>query len=281
MKKLILFFILLPTILIAQKPKFPYELGKMQEIYFYGTGATLWGSSLLGKNWKVSLTKEDISHFSPKDVNSIDRFACYNYNNSLNNIREAFEPIGTGLAIGATATMSMMNYYREDNMYKLIVLGNIYLEGLLLTTGITQATKTYVNRARPYTYNSELSDNQRVREDNNESFFSGNSSLIFYNSVFVAKVYSDLYPNSIYTKWVWGAGLLLSCTSAYMSVQSGQHFLSDVVTGAVVGGLVGYFIPVMHYRKDFKFKKKFECYGYISPQIIPNGMGVNLAIGLY
>jgi len=281
MKRLLLILVFIPSLLFAQKPKFPYELDKMQEVYLYGTGATLWGSYFIGGKWKSSLSKEDILDFNPNNVNIIDRFACYNYNKSLNNTRELFEPISTTLAIGAATMMAINNIYREDKMYKLVVIGNMYLEGLLLTTGVTQATKTYTNRARPYTYNNNLTIKQRITNDNNESFFSGNTSLMFYNSVFIAKVFTDIYPNSRYTKWIWGAGLAWSCTSAYMSIQSGHHFLSDVLTGAVIGGLVGYFIPIMHYRKDFKFKNKFKCYGSIKPQIVPNGLGINLAFGLY
>lgn len=281
MKKLIFLIIFTPSLIFAQKPKYPYELSKMQEIYLYGAGATLWTSYFVGDQWKKSLNKEYLINKTPDNVNIIDRFACYNYSKTLNNTRELFEPISTAVAIGAATTMAITNIYREDNIYKIVIMGNMYLEGLLLATGATQATKTYINRARPYTYNTKLPIEQRMKDDNNESFFSGNSSLMFYNSIFIAKVFTDLYPNSKYTKWIWGAGLAWSCTSAFLSVKSGHHFLSDVASGAIIGGLIGYFIPVMHYRKDFKFKHKFKCYGSITPQIIPNGLGVNLAIGLY
>lgn len=279
MKKLILLLIFLPSILSAQITKFPYELDKTQELYFYGTGASLWGSYILGNQWKNSLNSEEIDILNTDDVNFIDRFACYNYNNSLDNIRESLEPISTGLAFGGALTMAVLNDFREENTHKLIVMGNMYLEGLLITTGISQASKTYIDRARPYTYNKDIK-NQRLTSDNNESFISGNASLLFYNSIFIAKTYTDLYPNNEYTKWVWAGSIALSCTSAYMSVQSGQHFLSDVLTGAALGSLVGYFIPVMHYRKDFKFNQ-FKCYGSLKPLLIPNGLGLNFALGLY
>jgi hypothetical protein len=279
MKKLVLLLILLPSILSAQIDKFPYEISKIQELSLYGTAAGLWGSYILGDKWKESLGSTDIELLKYTDVNKIDRFVCYNYNENLNNIRETLEPISTGLALAGTIAMSVMNEYRESSERKLFVMGNMYIEGLLITTGIVQASKTYIDRARPYTYNKDIK-NKRITNDNNESFISGNASLLFYNSVFIAKTFTDIYPNSEYTKWVWIGGLALSCSSAYMSVQSGQHFLTDVITGAALGSLVGYFIPVMHYRKNFKFKG-FKCYGSLNPLLIPNGLGVNLAIGLY
>lgn len=279
MKKLLLLLLILPCTLFAQNKKLPYELGKQQEIYFYGTGLTLWGSYLIGDHWKKSLDKEDINFLQRQNVNPIDRFACYNYNNTLNNIRETLEPITTGLTIGGVLTMAVMNDYEEDNFSKIMVMGNMYLEGLLLTTGIAKASKTYINRARPYTYNKDLSIAERVTSENYQSFISGNASLLFYNSVFIAKTYEDLFPNNKYSKWIWAGGLALSCTSAYMSVQSGKHFLTDVLAGAAVGSLVGYFIPVMHYRKNFKIEQ-IELFGSIQPQLYQNGFGARLAIGL-
>lgn len=279
MKKIILLLLLLPSYIYAQEVKFPYETIKKQEIYIYGAAGTLWGSYLLGNQWKNSLNEEDVKLLRISDVNKIDRFACYNYNTSLNNTRELLEPISTVLAIGGTFAMSYLNDYKEDNTSKLIVMSNMYIQGLLLTTGIVQSAKTYINRARPFTYNKEVG-NARMNSDNNESFMSGNASLMFYNSVFIAKTFSDIYPNSKYRKWVWAGTLAISCTSAYMSVQSGHHFLTDVLTGAAVGSLIGYFIPVMHYKKDFKYKKtKFT--GSISPLLLNNGLGMNLVLNLH
>lgn len=279
MKRLVILLLFIPNILFAQKPKLPYELKTVQELYYYGAGSLLWASSLAGNQSKNTLDKDEIKSQNIKDVNYIDRFACYNYNNTLNTIRESLEPVTTGLAFGGTLAMAVMNNYREDNLYKIIVMGNMYIEGLLITTGIAQATKAHINRARPYTYNENLYTINKLTKENNESFISGNTSLLFYNSVFIAKTYEDLFPNSRYSKWVWAGGLALSCTSAYMSVRSGRHFLTDALAGAAVGSLIGYFIPKMHYRKDFLFKK-IKCYGSIHPQVYPGGFGARLAIGL-
>jgi len=278
MKRLIILLILLPSYMFAQDVKFPYKTDKTQEIYLYGTGGALWSSYILGKRWKKPLDNEKIKQLNISEVNIIDRFACYNYNNSLNKTRELLEPISTVLAIGGTFAMSYINDYKEDNRQKLLVMGNMYLEGLILTTGIVQSTKTYIDRARPFAYNKHVG-NGRMNSDNNESFMSGNASLMFYNSVFIAKTFNDIYPNSKYTKWIWAGSLALSCTSAYMSVKSGHHFLTDVITGAAIGSLIGYFIPVMHYRNDFKYKHT-EFTGSISPLLLPNGLGINLALSL-
>lgn len=71
------------------------------------------------------------------------------------------------------------------------------MEGLVLSHGTLLAAKTYFDRNRPYTYNNDLSIAARTNSSANKSFISGNATTVFYNSVFISKVLSDLYPEKV------------------------------------------------------------------------------------
>jgi len=74
----------------------------------------------------------------------------------------------------------------------------------------------------------------------------------------------DYYPDSKWKPYVWTFSLLAASTVGYMRYESGSHFPSDILVGAVVGGAVGYVVPLLHKTDDDKFS------------IVPEGSGFQL-----
>lgn len=78
------------------------------------------------------------------------------------------------------------------------------------------------------------------------SFFSGHTSLSF-SLVASAGTVSTLrgYPSA---PWVWAGGMALATSVAYLRVAGDAHWTTDVLTGAAVGGLVGFAVPWLFHR---------------------------------
>jgi membrane-associated phospholipid phosphatase len=80
----------------------------------------------------------------------------------------------------------------------------------------------------------------------NTSFFSGHTTQAFALAAAAGTV-STLrgYPSA---PWVWAGGMTLAAGVGYLRVAADQHWATDVLTGAAVGGLVGWAVPWVFHR---------------------------------
>ena len=256
----------------GQDTPFPYTLKPAREAILIGSGSLLLQASAIGHNRKVKMDESAIAGLNAQSVNPFDRVATRTWNPEQNTLREKFEPASallTATAVGTYGLYSKITTYRWEAMK---TLGLMYLEGLYLSCGTMLVTKSIVNRPRPYAYNSELPMDSRVRGANNESFFSGNATVLFYHSVFFSQVFSDLFPESRLRPWIWGSTLSVAVFSGILSVTSGWHFPTDVLMGAAVGGLTGYLIPLLHKSETQKH--------LVMPWVSSSGCGLSLSLAL-
>lgn len=114
----------------------------------------------------------------------------------------------------------------------------------LVSFGLKYITKTSVQRLRPNNV-PELSETIRVLQFPLDfSFFSGHASVSFAVTTFV--VFSlRKFIKWVYFFYVWP--ILFSLSRIYVGV----HFPSDIIVGAIIGLLIGYFMYLLH-KKIFK-----------------------------
>jgi membrane-associated phospholipid phosphatase len=227
----------------------------------------------MGHNEKTRMEAPEIEQLNSDKIIFFDKIATRYFEPNLNTLREDFEPASAVIAAAAVGTYGIYSKIRTHQWQAAKTLGLMYLEGLYLSCGPMLVTKTIVNRPRPYTYNTEVPINERVRGANNESFFSGNATILFYHSVFLSTVYSDLFPSSALKPWIWGATLSLATFSGILSVRSGWHFPTDVLTGALLGGAMGYLIPKLH-------KSETQKHLVMMPWVSSSGCGMSLSLAL-
>ncbi|MDP3684668.1 MAG: phosphatase PAP2 family protein, partial [Ignavibacteria bacterium] len=65
-------------------------------------------------------------------------------------------------------------------------------------------------------------------------------------AVFLSTVYEGYFPDSKYKNYVWAGSLFTASLTGYLRYESGAHFPTDILVGAVVGSAVGYLIPYLH-----------------------------------
>jgi membrane-associated phospholipid phosphatase len=116
-------------------------------------------------------------------------------------------------------------------------------EATALALAMNQAVKFVVGRERPFVHALPEADKPRTAHpsDNNVSFYSGHSTFAFAMAVSGGTLASmrryKLAP------WIWGVGLTLATTSAYLRIAADRHYASDVTIGAIMGSLTGFAVP--------------------------------------
>ena len=245
---------------LAQTP-FQIDQKKDNVLIAGGFGLTIIGFYL---ERKISpMTDNEINNLSKNNVNSFDRSALSNWSPGLSKASDVLL-IGFGVMPGV---LLLSDKIRKD-FYTIAVL---YIETISFTTGAIYLSKGLVKRARPFSYNSDVSVSEKTDADTRKSFFSGHTALAFASTVFSAKVFGDYYPESKWRKPVWSLALFGAATAGYFRYESGQHFPSDILAGALVGSLAGYIIPQIH-------KKKSNVAISFSPRQVNNYYTLNLNI---
>jgi membrane-associated phospholipid phosphatase len=187
------------------------------------------------------LPENDILALNKNDINFLDKFASDFYSPEISD----FSDILLWSSVFAPGFLLLSSDVRAE----WLETGTMYAETMILAYGLPHLVKGLIPRYRPFTYNSDAPMSARTEADAGRSFFSGHTTIAFASAVFISKVYSDMYPNSEYRAYVWGASLLLAATVGTLRVLSGKHFPTDVLTGAVVGSALGWLIPELHRNK--------------------------------
>lgn len=91
-------------------------------------------------------------------------------------------------------------------------------------------------------------------------------------SFYTASVISSYSDNATLKTFSWIGASVLPLTVGYLRVRAGEHFYTDVITGAIVGGSIGWLIPKLHLTKN----TNVNLYPYFTPQT--NGVSLYLKL---
>jgi membrane-associated phospholipid phosphatase len=131
-------------------------------------------------------------------------------------------------------------------------VGLLFLE-TMGTTGVLYTTSAMIaNRFRPYAYNTDVPMDIRTRGGVKNSFYAGHPSLVATTTFFMASVITHYHPIMKH-KWIlYTIAGGVTATTGLLRIQAGQHFKTDVITGTVIGTLVGILVPRIHNSKTYK-----------------------------
>ncbi|MGE4290139.1 MAG: phosphatase PAP2 family protein [Salinivirgaceae bacterium] len=252
------FFFLLLTLIssgLFSQSGFPYTYKTGDYVLLpVGVGLSLY--NLTHNNPAKLLSDAEIQNLSASSVNRFDRLATTYWNPGA----DRFSDVLTLGFVSAPALL-LIPSVKNREYRQAAILGLMYAEVVLLTYGLTEFTKNRDLRIRPYMYNSGLSLNEKqdlaATGDARRSFYSLHAALVFGTAVFASKTVIDWYGWNSRTRWVVaGTGCVALSVSA-LRFYSGQHFPTDIVTGALVGGLIGYVVPLMHKKEGTKVSFNF------------------------
>ncbi len=278
-------FGLLPPLL--GQNSFPYSLNMTKDLALGGSSFVIFTSSYVIQRSKPVYSAQDFEHLNPASINNFDRKATQYYSTSDDHLR-TYMLAATG--IGGAISLPFMAYTREASpggafnksnpnkifLKECLVLGTMYAEGLVFNLGANEWCKKFIDRARPYAYNPDLTYAQKSSQDYLSSFYSNTTALQWYTAGFIAKVVNDWCPHSSLRYYVWGGLGAYSVIQGYLGVRSGQHFPTDVITGAAIGGVTGVLVPALHRRRPTTESSRNKISWTYSPGL---GVGGNLQFG--
>jgi len=241
-KKASPFFTILVVLLCVTflSPQSVYEKSSKTDLpLISGAIGGLGLSFFLGKNIKP-LTLKEVALLDQQNVPSFDRWACQKFSPKADDLSDTF------LNICAFSPLLMFASPRLDWDQKW-TYGLMYIETGILTYSITEITKLFSKRIRPYAYNSEVPMRDKLKSSGaRKSFFSGHTSISFASVVFLAQTYGAFHPDSRWKPLVWCTGLSTATLVGVLRILSGKHFPTDVLVGAIVGSFIGIIIPKLH-----------------------------------
>jgi membrane-associated phospholipid phosphatase len=245
----------------AQRP-FPYRLTPWLDGSLAVVGAGLLAGGVAVGNGQVPLTPAEIGALDPAQVNGFDRSAARQWSPGAGTASDVL--VYTLLASPVALVVS------PPGSGAVLTVAAMYGEALLVGNGATSLLKSAIGRTRPFAYNDNpdipASDKQSLTA--RRSFPSGHTMHAVTAAVFLSTVYGKLHPTSSLRPWIWAGSMTAAGTVGYLRYRAGDHFPTDVIAGAALGGLVGWAVPRLHERDD------------VQVAIFPAGGGTALVVSL-
>lgn len=159
----------------------------------------------------------------------------------------AIEPLS---AIGLNAIAAA----HDGNALGIPVDALLVTEATIMAANVNQLAKYAFARERPFVHYlprapKEVRALTSSPSDDNLSFFSGHTTLAFAVATSSGTV-SSLRGYRL-APLVWASGLTMAASVGYLRMAADKHYFSDVMTGVVVGCLIGAGVPlVFHSAKS-------------------------------
>jgi membrane-associated phospholipid phosphatase len=211
---------------------------------------------------------------SPDNINSFDRYAVGKLNMDADIASDVL--FATNLALPhVLGLIDQLVSEPEDGW-----IGYAKDEMVLIqTTGISLALNALVGmivrRPRPLVYDENAPEHLRTGGTSSLSYFSGHVAvsmavLTSYNTIFTMR-----HPDSDLLVPLWVTTYLSVGAVAWLRVESGNHFPTDVIVASVSGATVGFLVPYLHFVDE---EERDAPSVSIVPTGFPGGVGAMLTL---
>ena len=180
----------------------------------------------------------------PRELNGLDRAVRHYHNTGADRASDALVIAVPVLAAAGTLASKARWGWRGVLEDATLIAESMVASGLL-----NQVVKLSVQRPRPFMYTHDARPELRERGDAFLSFYSGHTAATFSAATSFAYTYTLRHPGSDLRPLVWVLSLLAASAVPFCRVASGEHFWTDVMVGAAVGGGVGILVPALHRRR--------------------------------
>lgn len=169
-------------------------------------------------------------------------------------------------ALGGVALASGLDHRLKEAPADMLLV----VESTVLAADLNQLVKFVAVRERPFVHVLPAMQKNDTPQpaDNNLSFFSGHTTLVFSLAVGAGTVTSMRHRKI--APFVWAAGLTIAATTGYLRIAADKHYFTDVLTGAAFGSLFGFVVPFFFHQPEHPRE------GTIAWSLVPvpGGLGV-------
>jgi len=220
----------------------PYKCSWTKDGIIFGTSLATGVTALTVDNLPKPVTPGEINGLSRLSISRFDRGATYKFSANLDEASNAV----VGISITAPIVLLLDRSMRKD--WKTITV--MYIETMTISVSLPSLGKGAAKRIRPFVYNPDVPLEKKTTAEARKSFFSRHTTLAFASAVFISTVYSSYHPQSDWKPYIWAGSLLGAGCVGYLRYESGSHFPTDIITGGLIGGAIGYLIPLLHQISD-------------------------------
>lgn len=218
----------------------PYELSYAVDIPLITACAGFYFPTLIYEEFFNSTDIAfDGTPLDKSEINAFDRLMVNPYSKTQDMIADG---ISLGLFVLPAAFMAFPEVSKDD----WIPIAVMYAETYVLSRGIKELCKLSLNRARPYMYFDNYPQKEVDAEDWYLSFPSGHTAYAFATAAFSTMLCQAYIPDSPWKYAIIGGSYTLATIDGLLRITGGCHFITDVLTGAVIGTVIGYAVPWLH-----------------------------------
>ncbi len=207
-------------------------------------GAAIMLSASLAKKHRKAV-EWDGNPYNIENVNPVDAKFAQPYNKSLDNTGDVF--VGLMGLIGVAVIA--VTFFASDDKKKAFTPAFFDFYTFMICgfygNGVYRILKTIAGRIRPYMYFENPSEEGILEGDFFRSWPSGHSANVFIVLGFLFAWYTFRKADSKYKKPVLTVSVLLCVMTMFLRLLSGNHFLTDVLSGAAIGFGISYAMAVL------------------------------------
>jgi len=138
-------------------------------------------------NQDKPLTPLEFDQLDYTEINGFDRSAVFNNSESAS--------ILSDVVLYSSVLTPFLTYFDKKTTKEGWSITVMALETYAYNIAMTHLIKSAIPRFRPYTYNQNLTLEERSSGRTRESFYSGHTSTVAAATFFTSKVLSDIHPN--------------------------------------------------------------------------------------
>ncbi len=216
----------------------PYQLDWKKEPVYLGLGVSTLALGTYLHKQNPRFTAQELAAKDRSEVNSFDRPATFNYSKKADDLSDVLWYSSQAMPVILLASKQV-----RSDFGKVLLL---YGETAFINGGLTALSKSVFKRPRPYVFNEEVDEETKMSSSAQRAFYSGHTSITASNYFFIAKVFSDYYPDSKWKPVIWGLAVSVPAVTGIMRVKAGKHYPTDVIVGYLTGGAIGFLVPHLH-----------------------------------
>lgn len=225
-----------------------FTLDKKTDFILLGTGLSAAGTSFILE--KTFSKNQPDFNLSTSNINDFDKIFMKPYSKNI-------DTIATITSCACLITPLVLLSTEKSEWF---TAGTMFAESFILAYGLKGIAKTFVYRPRPYMYFENSPANKIEDGDWCKSFPSGHTTFAFTGAAFSSYVFCKYFPDSPWRFAVIAGTYALAATTGCLRIASGNHFMTDVITGAAIGTLCGIIVPWLHTRKTGNSKKNSDFF---------------------